>query len=203
MLWPELGPDEAQRDFKIAMSALYSVLEPGRGRKTPSAFIERDGTLYGLRPEADLGLDAQRFEELIGAGDESLAEDPEVALRKYRQALGLYQGEYLGEFPYEEWSSEERERLLTLYLRTAERVGQMHLDQEAWQEAIEACHLILARDDCWENAYRLMMVAYDQLGNQVEVRRVYQRCIERLQAELGVEPAAATAELYNAILARS
>ncbi|UCG23838.1 MAG: transcriptional regulator [Chloroflexota bacterium] len=202
MLWPELGPDEAQRDFKIAMSALYSVLEPGRGRNAPSAYVERDGALYGLRTEADLGLDAQQFEELIAAGDESLAEDPEEALQKYHRALKLYQGEYLQEYPYEEWSSEERERLLTLYLRTAERAAQVHLDREAWQEAIEACQLILARDDCWENAYRMMMVAYDQLGNQVQVRRVYQRCVDRLRAELDVEPTTATAELYETLLAQ-
>jgi two-component SAPR family response regulator len=177
------------------------VLEPERGRNMSSAYVERDGTLYGLRPEADLVLDAQKFEELIDAGDAALVSNPEAALQTYRQALDLYQGEYLGEFPYEEWSSEERERLLTLYLRTAERVAQKHLDQEAWQQAIETCQLILTRDDCWENAYRLTMVAYDRLGNQVQVQRTYQRCVDRLRAELDVEPAGATIALYESLLA--
>ncbi|MGD2078975.1 MAG: BTAD domain-containing putative transcriptional regulator, partial [Chloroflexota bacterium] len=151
LLWPDLGPEEAERDFKIAVSALYSVLEPGRQRNAPSAYVERDGTRYGWRPEADLWLDAQEYEEHIVAGDEAYAVAPEAALERYRQALKLYQGEYLQEYPYQEWSSEERERLLTLYLRTAERMAQILLDQEAWHEAIETCQLILARDDCWEN----------------------------------------------------
>jgi DNA-binding SARP family transcriptional activator len=106
----------------------------------------------------------------------------------------------LQEYPYEEWISEERERLLTLYLRTAERVGQTLLNQAAWQQVIEVCQLILLRDDCWENAYRMMMIAYGKLGNQVEVRRAYKRCEDRLKAELDVTPAGATVTLYKSIV---
>jgi two-component SAPR family response regulator len=200
LLWPELGPEEAERDFKIAVSALYSVLEPERPRSAPSAYIDRDSTLYGWRPEADVWLDAQEFQELVTAGDKVRDVEPETALEKYRLALALYRGEYLQEFPYQEWSSEERERLLILYLRTAERVAQFLLDQEAWQEAIDVSQLIIARDDCWENAYRMMMVAYSRLSNQVEVQRTYQRCVERLRAELDVGPAEATADLYASLV---
>jgi len=200
LLWPGLSPEAGERDFKIAMSALYGALEPERERNAPSAYVSRDGTLYGLRSEADLSLDAQEFETLISLGDERNAEKPEASLRNYGQALDLYQGEYLQEYPYEEWSSEERERLLTLYLRTAERVAKMHLGREAWQQSLEACQLILNRDDCWENAYRMMMVAYDRLDNQAQVQRTYQRCVERLRAELNVEPAAATHELYASLI---
>jgi LuxR family maltose regulon positive regulatory protein len=202
MLWPELGPEEAERDFKIAVSVLYGVLEPERRRNAPSAYILRDGTLYGLRPEADLWLDAQEFEAHVSAGDKLLASESTTALEEYHRALALYQGEYLQEYPYQEWSSEERERLLTLYLRTAERVAQLLLEQEAWQEAIEACQLILARDDCWENAYRMMMVAYSHLGNQVELQRVFRRCAERLRTGLDVSPAQTTVELYASLTGR-
>ena len=153
-----------------------------------------------MRAEADLWLDAQEFEEQIAAGEAASKETPDLALKSYRQALVLYQGDYLQEHPYEEWSSEERERLLTLYLRTAERATQILLNQEAWQEAIEVCQLILARDDCWENAYRMMMVAYGRLGNQVEVQRAYRRCAERLRSELDVKPAPSTAALYASLV---
>ena len=95
---------------------------------------------------------------------------------------------------------EERERLLTLYLRTAEKLARALIEQEAWEEAIEVCQLILGRDDCWENAYRLMMVAHDRLGNQTQVLRTYRRCVERLRTELDVEPAMATVELYESLI---
>jgi ATP/maltotriose-dependent transcriptional regulator MalT/DNA-binding SARP family transcriptional activator len=199
MLWPEMEPEGAQRDFKIALSALYAVLEPARTRNAPSAFVARDGTCYGLRPQADLWLDVDDFARLIDRGDEAYAGDPEASSQYYRQALALYQGEYLQEYPYEEWCSEERERLLTLYLRTAERVAAAYVDQSAWEEALEVCRLILVRDNCWEQAYRLMMMAYAGQGNQAHALRTYRRCLDCLQAELGVEPAPTTRDLYETI----
>lgn len=200
ILWPELSPAGAQRDFKIAFSTLTNVLEPNRERNAPSAYIVRDGSRYGLRPEADVWLDAQEFDGLVSRGDELLAHQPQAALGFYRQALALYQGEYLREYPYEEWCSEERERLLTLYLRTAERVARALVERQEWAEAVTVCQLILARDDCWEEAYRLMMTAYARLGNRAQIIRAYQRCVERLQTELGVEPTAVTHQLYESLL---
>ena len=200
ILWPELDPDGAQRDFKIAFSSLCSVLEPERKRNAPSAYVVRDGSRYGLRSKADLWLDAAEFEQLVAKGDRVLHHDAERALAAYQQALALYQGDYLQEYPYEEWCREERERLLALYLRTAERLAHLLLEREAWQEVIDVCQAILARDDCWEQAYRLLMQAYDRMGNRAQAVRTYHRCVERLQTELGVQPAAATAQLYQTLL---
>lgn len=200
ILWPELDPDGAQRDFKIAYSALCSVLEPARKRNAPSAFVARDGTLYGLRPEADIWLDTAEFEHYVAEGDLLWETEQAAALPAYRAALSLYQGEYLQEYPYEEWNSELRERLLTVYLRTAERVALLLAAQQQWDTVITVCQAILERDDCWEQAYRLMMQAYGAQGNRTQALRIYQRCVEKLDAELGVTPAAATVDLYQQLL---
>ena len=198
-LWPKLPPKNAQRDFKVAYNALVKVLEPERRRNAPSAFIVRDGPRYGLRPEADVWLDTAVFENLIAKGNTLFPQKPEEALPLYRQALALYQGDYLQEYPYAEWCSEERERLLTLYLSTAERLATAVLAQESWLEVIDLTQAILARDDCWENAYRLKMQAYAQLGNRTQVMRVYQRCVQCLQKELGVSPSPDTIKLYDSL----
>lgn len=200
MLWPDLPPDSASRDFKIAFSALLTVLEPERGRNAPSAFIVRDDSRYGLRPEADIWLDTAEFERLITQGNAIFRQHPAQALPLYREALALYQGDYLQEYLYETWCTEERERLLTLYLRAAERLVAILLDLQGWEETIEVAQAILGHDDCWENAYRSLMLAYAHLGNRAQVIRTYQRCLERLTTELGVEPATATTELYHSLV---
>lgn len=201
LLWPQLDPEPSQRDFKVALSTLSRVLEPERKRNAPSAYILREGSLYGLRPGADLTLDADRFEELIQAGDALLDHDSEAALTRYREALGLYHGEYISECLYQDWCSEERERLLTLYLRTADRLAHSLVERAAWDEAIQVCQAILARDDCWEQAYRLMMTAYARLGNRAQCLRTYQRCVERLRQVLQVEPSRETTRLYESLVA--
>jgi two-component SAPR family response regulator len=146
-----------------------------------------------------LYLDVERFEDLIALGDELFDTMVEVALPYYQEALALYQGDFLQESPYDEWCVEERERLQTQYLRVADRVAVTLAAQRAWEETIDVCQAILSYDDCWEGAYRLMMTAYNYLGNRTQAMRTYQRCVERLQIELGVEPAPATVELYKSI----
>jgi DNA-binding SARP family transcriptional activator len=195
-LWPELEPEIAQRDFKIAFSTLNRVLEPERDRNAPAAFFVREDTLYGLRREADLWFDVVEFNTLVTNGDRHFDIDVEAALPYYRQALALYQGQYLQELPYSEWCIEERERLHSLTLRTAERLARTLVAKKSWEEAIEICQLILNHDNCWEQAYRLMMVAYDSLGNRAQALRTFQKCGERLWDELEVRPSSDTVALY-------
>ncbi|MEW5956564.1 MAG: BTAD domain-containing putative transcriptional regulator [Chloroflexota bacterium] len=200
MLWPEVDPDVGRRDFKVALSTLLRVLEPNHNRGASSAYVFRDGTLYGLRPEADLQLDAEQFEQLIAAGDNLFEQNVPDWPDHYRQALALYQGDYLQECLYQDWCSEERERLLTLYLRTADRLAHTLVERQQWAEAIQVCQSILAHDDCWEQAYQLMMIAYARLGNRARVLRTYQRCVNRLQHQLGLEPSPDTVRVYHAIV---
>ena len=199
MLWPELDPDGAVRDFKIAFSAMCSVLEPNRKRNAPSAYVVRDGSRYGLREEADIWLDAVAFERLIEQGDQQYQKNRKQAAGFYETAVALYEGDYLQAYPYETWSHEERERLRARYLQTADRLAQWLAQQEDWEAVISLCQNILQQDDCWENAYRLLIQAYSQTGNRVQALRTYQRCKTALQAGLGVAPAAATIELYETI----
>ncbi len=200
MLWPGGDPQAGQRNFKVALNALYGVLEPQRRPSAPSAYVLRDGSCYGLRPGADLWIDVDEFVTLIAAGDRLFDQDPEAALEHYRRALALYQSEYLPDCLYEEWCSEQREHLLTLYLRTADRLAQALAARELWAETISVCQAILARDDCWERAYALLMTAYAHTGNRAQALRTYQRCVEKLRQELDIAPAPSTVCLYESLL---
>jgi len=194
-----MDPDDAVRDFKIAYSAMCSVLEPNRKRHAPSAFILRKDVRYGMRPEADLWLDAAEFEHLIQQGDRLFEADREKAITLYRKALALYGGDYLQAYPYYDWASTEQERLLTIYLTASERLAHYLITQEAWAEAIKVCQAILARDNCWEAAYRLLMLAYDGQGNRVQALQTFERCRSALQERWGVEPMPETMRVYEQI----
>jgi DNA-binding SARP family transcriptional activator len=200
MLWPGSDPETGQRNFNVALSTLRRILQPDREPRAPSAYVVRDGTLYGLRPTADLWLDTVHFECLVEEGDQLFANNVEAAIDRYREALACYQGEYLEECPYEDWCSEERERLLTLFLRTADRMSRVFAEREEWEEAIKICRSILARDNCWERAYRVMMTAYAQLSNRTQALRAYRSCEQCLREELDVAPSPATRRLYASIL---
>lgn len=198
-LWPTANPDGANRNFKVALNALYQALEPDREPGAPSAYIIRDGSLYGLRPGADVWMDSAQFERTVAQGNAEYHRMPAQSIPHYQQALALYEGDYLAEFAYEEWSGEKRRQLREFYLQAADRLARIFVDLERWDEAVEVCQAILSREVTWEQAYRLMMISYDRLGNRPQALKTYQRAVDVLRAEIDTEPAAETVALYQSI----
>lgn len=191
-LWPDQPLEAALRNFKVALSVLYNVLEPDRPPGSPSAYIVREGSTYRLRPEADLWLDAAAFERL--------AASPRAA--DLEQALRLYQGDFLPDARYEAWAAAERERLAVLHMQAADALCRTYLREKRYEEVIPVAERLLAQDNCWERAYRYLMEAFAALGDLGQVARTYHRCRETLAAELGVPPDPETEALYWRLIER-
>lgn len=197
-LWPDLSPEAAVRDFKVALNALNKTIEPHRTTDAPFAFVVRDGSAYRLRPEADLWLDADAFRSACEEGLRLLAaREADAGLTQLRAGLALYRGDYLPDALYQDWTSEERERLLALYLRTADRLAGELIERGAYEEGLQLCEAILSKDICWERAYRLMMAAYVAQGNCAQALKTYNRCVDALRTELDVAPSAETRAFYR------
>jgi LuxR family transcriptional regulator, maltose regulon positive regulatory protein len=199
-LWPQMDPGIAQRNFKVALNTLYQVLEPKREPGSESAYVLREGTIYNLRPNADLWLDSQNFKDLIQEAKPLLEHDPQAAISKMEAALKLYQGEYLPEARYETWTAAEREHLAVSFLFTADHLSEYYLQCGRLEETLEICQRILSYDNCWERAYRHLMVAYDCLGDHGQAARTYQRCVQTLREELDVNPAPETEAMYQKLI---
>ncbi len=205
LLWPE-SDLAADAGFKVALNALTRALEPDRASRAQSSYILKFGSgaslSYALNPDPTIvWCDASDFEQLIRQGRQSeQSQDLPAALALYAQAIALYRGDYLPGCLYDDWAAPERERRLSLFLTTAERLAQARATQGQWEECLALCRLILARDNCWEEAYRLTMQAYRQLGNRSAALRAYERCATSLTSELNLEPMPQTTLLYNEIL---
>lgn len=194
-LWPELNSEEGDRDFKVALHAIFKAIEPERPPRAESRFIQRQGLVYSLNL-AESWVDADAFEHLITLGNKTLPDNPLAAIECYQQALALYGGDYLPERRYEDWSSAERERLHLLALGTMTTLASLLVEQSPL-ESIRLTQHVLAIDPVWEDAYRVQMQAYLAQGNRPLARRTYQACVDMLQRELGVEPLPETQRLYR------
>jgi LuxR family transcriptional regulator, maltose regulon positive regulatory protein len=197
LLWSGHDEEAGQRDFKVALNALNKAIEPNREARSNSYFIQREDSLYGINKEAVFEIDAEIFEATIEKGlkEEGKAEAIDLLI----QGLTLYEGDYLPTRRYDDWCIEERERLLVLFLRGAERLAQLYMESGSYDEAIYWSESILLKDVCWEEAYRILMYAYYKKKNRTYALRVYERCCKQLQEELGVEPIEPTKQLYKKI----
>ncbi len=194
LLWPYLNPDAAIRDFKVALSALYKALEPNRTEAT-SSFIARDGSAYRLRPTADIWLDCAELSAGCAAGQRLLDQGQiEAGIARLQTALHLYHGDFLPDALYESWANAERERLRNTFLRSADRLAVALAEHGRDEELIALAERMLEHDNCWERAYRLLMLAYARQGNRAAALRVFQRCVDHLARELDAEPAPITIE---------
>jgi len=192
-LWPDINPEAAQRNFKVALSTLYNVLEPNRTPNSESAYIMREGSVYGIRPGSDIWLDANELVKVVGYIEDVNGDQKE----HYKRALTLYQGDYLPDARYETWAATEREHLAVLFLQTADQYCEIILLDGDFEESINISQRILNQDNCWERAYRHMMQAYYQMGDRGQVARTYKRCVEILKKELDVTPSIDTEMLYK------
>ena len=195
-LWPASDPYSARRNFKSTLNTLYQVLEPEREPNSESAFIVREGSTYALRPNADICLDADQFVNFVNQSEKIHDANSE----QLQRAIDLYQGEYLPDTRYETWTAEERERLAAIYLETADRLSESFINGRQYNRAIDVCQNILAQDNCWERAYRHLMMAYHQLGDHGQIGRTYQRCMQTLKDELDVTPSLETTSLYQQLI---
>lgn len=196
-LWPHLNKDLGDRDFKVALNALNKALEPARASREPSRFVRRFELAYSLNLD-EVSLDTVDFESLVEQGNRVLRPQPAKAIEHYRAAVAIYHGDYLPERHYEDWSTVERERLLTLAHVTMTTLANLLCQQDP-HESLRLTQTVLARDAAWEDAYRIQMRAYMALGNRAQALRTYQSCVQKLHDEFGVEPLPETQQLHAEI----
>jgi DNA-binding SARP family transcriptional activator/tetratricopeptide (TPR) repeat protein len=181
LLWPDYLETSARRNLRTAVWHIR--------RAIGERYLQADRATVGFVAAAAYTLDVTALEQV------PVQADAEALLR----AVSAYTGDLLPGF-YEDWVQLERERLQGVF----ERRMQALLDQLAawanWPDLRTWAEHWIAQGSAPEPAYRALMQAHAGLGNSASVAATYQRCVEALQRELGVEPSAQTRNLYERLI---
>ncbi len=192
-----LWEDWNDRDFKVALHGINKALEPNRPSRTEPQFILRQGVSYQLATDS-VWIDVDALEKYIIIGNEALLEDRKTAKKAYKKAIELYQGIYLPNRVYEDWSSEEREKSQLLILGAYITLAEILLEENP-MESIRLAQAALAIDNTWEDAYRLQMRGYLAKGNRPQAIKAYMKCEIVLEEEYGIAPLPETKQLLQEI----
>lgn len=137
---------------------------------------------YKLAPEA--WVDADQFARAFREGRRAA---PEEALNLLSRAEALVEGDFLegwqadwAEVARQRWSEELRQ-CRALLAENFARHGKHILAVEVWKRVLQC-------DNCCEEGYRGLFLAYRALGRQAEALRLYQSCVQAYAAELELEP---------------
>ena len=195
-LWPDADGQIANRNFKVALNELTNILEPERKPRAQSRYITKHDSALRIICDPTVWIDSQAFESYVETGMNLLKKQPERAKQSLISGLQLYAGEYMSGEYLDDDSLRERDRLRILASKGAEKLSECYIGERKYEEAVRWADKILQIDNCWERAYQLKLIGHGEQRDKVSLERVYRQCLTTLKNELGVEPSAATEDIY-------
>jgi TolB-like protein len=191
LLWSDRGEQQARDSLKHALTKLRQCLP-----LASQGPVVADRLSARLDP-GTLNIDVAEFERLVRDGTPAALD----------QATALYRGELLDGIgirdpAFEEWLLVERQRLRHLFEEALAKQIRQSMADPTPDRAGAAARRLLALDPLREDACRALMQIHAERGEAAQAVRLYEALRDRLQEELGVKPAAETAQLYEAILNR-
>lgn len=196
LFWSEVSMERGRNNLNVAMNGIRTALR----MVTDTPVIHYRDNAYGFVPDVQFWLDVEEFEQLVASGRRCESQKKlRASLADYESAISLYQGDFLEENPYENWTVLPRERLRLAYLDTLDRLNRINFSQEKYAMCITLSQLILSRDRCREDAHCMLMRCYSRQRQDHLALRQYQACVEALHMELDVAPAPETVKIYDLI----
>lgn len=192
-LWPDTDLDLAGQALDSLVHNLFRMLGDALDGARP--VLHRYGC-YQLNVEAGVGIDVAAFGRLVEEGEQHArgAEDA-LAISCYDRAIALYAGDLDAGTDLQ--ALIERESLRACYLTVLARLADYHYEHRNYTVSLRHVLDLLRNDPCREDAHRMVMRCYVQLGERTQAFRQYRLCEAVLRREFGAEPEPATSALFE------
>lgn len=150
---------------------------------------------YTWDPELNIQLDVEEFDTLRAKFN--AAPNTEEGLACAKQALELYEGDFLPQAAASIWALSPRTYYHSNYLRLCCGAASALWELERLPEAVELCQLATAQDPYDENCQMLMMRLLHASGAKQAVAQYYNDVSALLMSQLGVSPSPEMTALYH------
>jgi len=189
-LWPELPAERAAASLRSALYDLRRAVEPELEAGSPVSIIASDGDVIRLVLSDRDRCDADEFERLAAGHD----------VESLRAAEALYNGDFVPEWPYEDWAIPRRDELRETFKDVVARLADALVAAGSPAEAILRYRRLVALEPEREAWHRALMRAHAAAGERALALRQYHACRTVLRREQGIEPDRETRELYSTLL---
>ncbi|HEX3048840.1 MAG TPA: BTAD domain-containing putative transcriptional regulator [Bacillota bacterium] len=189
-LWLETPIEKINDIFHTTMYRLRQTLN----KICQKEFIQYGGKRYQLLPDS-FTTDLQQFQRLLAPGLKGDRPLEHTIALQFEQAITLYRGDYLADLDYP-WIIPHQEHLKRLYLEANLRLARFYLQNQEYARAITNLGKLTDLNPLSEEIHCLVMNAYAGLGDRLAVSKQYQKLVNILDEELGLEPTPETRSLY-------
>lgn len=190
LLWGNRPEANARRSLRVALAKLPNSIKPHLIANRQFVELDRNSNYW---------CDVETFEHFVQQSDVA---DGAVARARLREAVNLYQNEFLDGFDvgdavdFEEWMTSQREQLRQMALRALDRLVDICIEQKNLADGIIHANRLLELDPWREKGHRQLMWLLARNGQRTAALMQYERCRDLLDMEFGVEPEEETKALH-------
>ncbi len=197
--WPDSDAEAQRNNLNVAIHGLRQVL---RDNDNEFSHVLFQNDCYFLNPDLDIWIDADAFSKRYQAAQKLAKQGKdEAAITEYATAEMLYEGVFLPEDTYEDWTDILRQRLQMEYLDTLDHLSHHYLEAGDYVACASMCQKMIAVEMCSEEAHSRLMRCYRRQGQVHLALRQYDRCVKILESELDIAPSNEINALYERIRA--
>jgi len=157
--------------------------------------IQRRGSSYTWNTDIPLEFDAEKFDSLYVNASKSKDEDKKLALQ--REALELYEGEFLYKLSMENWVVPIAAYYHKLFLQMTEDALSVLETRGLWEDAAPICRMALKIEPYSEALYCHSMKSLLARGDEAAAIAAYEEMSELLFSTFGVMPSDEATALYR------
>jgi len=199
MLWTDSSISQSKQYLRQALWQLQATLDLDNRPSNRILVVESEW--ISTNADADFWLDVAEFEKAYNLSRGTRGRELDAPQAKVLQeAVRLYKGDLLENW-YQDWCITEQERFQNMYLDTLQKLTAYCETSQRFEEGLHYGSLILRCDQSREKAHRRMMRLRYLIGDRTGALRQYERCVQILRVEFGVEPSKRTVDLSNMIRA--
>lgn len=191
LFWPAADKKAAAASLRVALYELRKVLVgfniPVKGKES---FILEGINGLQIRTGDYLDIDVDTFLtyhkhlQELSASEENM----EKKIQLLENLGSIYQGNFLENDVYEDWTFFEREELKSIYLKSASSLASAYLKRNAFEKAQEVLQKILNFDPYNEDACLSLLQLYLDTNQRSRALTQYENFKNRLLQDLGLVP---------------
>jgi serine/threonine protein kinase len=195
LLWPGSSEPQARTNLRQLIHNLRRAL-PDECR----LLLAADNHTMQWRRDPACAVDVLEFTEAIAHAEEAGKRgDSAAELRALEEAVRLYQDDLLREL-YDEWLQPQRDEYKRQVSQALGRLATLCEARRNYAPAIGHAERLVTQDPLRESHHQLLIRLHLANSDRASALRAYHQCVRILRRELGVQPGAATRELFEQAL---
>lgn len=195
--WPNRKNLNDTAALRTALCRLKTMLQPVKSSlRNPSMILFRKDTCR-LNTSAPVWIDSAEFEKQCALAHRVGQKDRKAGIQFYLDTLELYQGDFLAEDLYQEWTTLPREYYRRLFVESTGEAAGWLIEMQNYHQARQIIEKGLERDSLVEELHYLLLQTLEKQNEIKAALKHYLYCTHLLANELGVKPSEKMKKIYR------